>query len=115
MSERNDNYWAVPGLSLTFEHVQNVVAGAFGIDTDAMKQPTRTRDVCMPRQICMFIGYTYLRMKGCECARKSGLGSHATVIHSVRLVRSLYATDRGYRRSLEKILGTLALEPKYLS
>lgn len=115
MSERNDNYWAMPGLTLTFEHVQNVVAGAFGISKEEMITPCRTRDKCVPRQICVFIGYTYMRMKGCECARMSGLGSHATVIYSVRVVRSLYQTDRLYRKSLEKILSTLALEPKYLS
>ncbi len=93
----------------TIEKIQKFVAQFYGIKIAELISKNRARSVARPRQIAMYLAKTLTS----ESLPKIGAGfggkNHATVIHSVKLVKELMNSDQKILQEIksleEKIVG----------
>lgn len=84
----------------TIEKIQKITAEFYGIKISDLSSKSRERSIARPRQIAMYLAKNFT----CESLPKIGAAfggkNHATVIHSVKLVRELLNEDQ---KTLEEI------------
>ena len=93
----------------TIEKIQKIVANFYGIKISDLTAKNRARNIARPRQIAMYLSKNFTS----ESLPKIGAGfggkNHATVIHSVKLVKELMNSDQKILQEVkgleEKILG----------
>lgn len=77
----------------TIEKIQKIVANFYGIKIADLSSQSRTRSIARPRQIAMYLAKNLTS----ESLPKIGAGfggkNHATVIHSVKLIKDLMNSD----------------------
>lgn len=71
---------------ITIEHVQKVVAEAFGVKISDLKSKRRTKAVVLPRQIAMYLCRTLIGASLPEIGEASGGRDHSTVIHAIKVI-----------------------------
>ena len=74
--------------------VEAAVARAFGVSQAALRSPSRTREVTLPRQVAMYLLKVMLDMPYSQIGRHFGGRDHSTVIHSIRRVGELMEADK---------------------
>ena len=78
----------------TIEKIQKIVAQFYGIKISDLVAKNRSRNIARPRQIAMYLSKNFTS----ESLPKIGAGfggkNHATVIHSVKLVKELMNEDQ---------------------
>jgi chromosomal replication initiator protein len=89
----------IPG-KLTFERVcipvatiQERVSSHFKIPLREMKSKRRAREVARPRQVAMYLSRQLTSQSLPEIGRRFGGRDHTTVLHGVRQIEKLRATD----------------------
>jgi chromosomal replication initiator protein len=94
---------------VTIEEIQKRVAEHFNIRLSDMHSPRRARAVARPRQVAMYLAKQLTSRSLPEIGRKFGGRDHTTVMHAVRKIDELRATDASLsedvdllRRMLEK-------------
>lgn len=78
---------------LSPEAILKLVALQFNIRVVDLKSSKRTRDLTMPRQICMYLLRRHLVMSYPEIGRFLGGKDHTTVLHGVTKMANLMRTD----------------------
>lgn len=99
---------ALPGAVCDIQDINRACCHPYGTPPEELCRKTRQAAIREPRQIAMFLAYKYLRMKTTEAGRAYGK-DHATVIHSTRVVRSLYETDKFFRQRIHQIMAQLGI------
>lgn len=78
----------------TIEKIQKIVANFYGIKISDLTSQNRARSIARPRQIAMYLSKNLTS----ESLPKIGAGfggkNHATVIHSVKLIKELMNSDQ---------------------
>ena len=84
MTTLNSGSYILPGIvpdsNLTYIQLKRIVCGTFGTSIEMLHSKTRIREICIPRQVCMFLGRTVLKMTFKEAAI-SFLLDHSTAVH----------------------------------
>ena len=86
---------------VTIEEIQKRVAEHFNIRLSEMYSSRRARAVARPRQIAMYLAKQLTVRSLPEIGRKFGGRDHTTVMHAVRKVEELKATDNGFSEDVE--------------
>ncbi len=86
---------------LTIEDIQKKVAEHYGIRMADMHSPRRARPVARPRQMAMYLCKQLTTHSLPEIGRKFGGRDHTTIIHGVRKIEELIATDAAMRDDAE--------------
>ena len=93
---------------LTMEEIQKRVAEHFKIRVSDMSSARRSRAVARPRQVAMYLSKQLTSRSLPEIGRAFGGRDHTTVMHAVRKVEELMATDQSFAEDLELLRRTLA-------
>jgi len=86
---------------ITIEEIQKRVAEHFNIRLADMHSARRARAVARPRQVAMYLAKQLTARSLPEIGRKFGGRDHTTVMHAVRKVEELRATDTSFNEDVE--------------
>src|SRR5690606_32751780 len=86
---------------VTIEEIQKRVAEHFNIKISDMHSARRARAVARPRQVAMYLAKQLTSRSLPEIGRKFGGRDHTTVMHAVRKIEELRATDSGFSEDVE--------------
>jgi len=86
---------------VTIEEIQKRVAEHFNIRLADMHSARRARAVARPRQVAMYLAKQLTARSLPEIGRKFGGRDHTTVMHAVRKVEELRATDNSFSEDVE--------------
>jgi chromosomal replication initiator protein len=86
---------------VTIEEIQKRVAEHFNIRLADMHSARRARAVARPRQVAMYLAKQLTSRSLPEIGRKFGGRDHTTVMHAVRKVDELRATDSAFSEDVE--------------
>ena len=86
---------------VTIEEIQKRVSEHFNIRLSEMYSSRRARAVARPRQVAMYLSKQLTSRSLPEIGRKFGGRDHTTVMHAVRKVDELRATDNGFNEDIE--------------
>ncbi|GLI20642.1 chromosomal replication initiator protein [Xanthobacter flavus] len=91
------------------DDILRVVAKHYNVSRADLLSQRRTATVVKPRQIAMYLAKTLTLRSLPEIGRRFGGRDHTTVLHAVRKIDGLVATDRALADEIE-VLKRLALE-----
>lgn len=86
---------------VTIEEIQKRVAEHYNVRIADMHSARRARSVARPRQVAMFLAKQLTSRSLPEIGRRFGGRDHTTVMHAVRKVEELKATDSGFAEDVE--------------
>jgi len=86
---------------VTIEEIQKKVAEHYNIRLSDMGSARRARAVARPRQVAMYLAKQLTARSLPEIGRKFGDRDHTTVMHAVRKVEELCATDPAFSEDVE--------------
>ncbi|MCA8932334.1 MAG: chromosomal replication initiator protein DnaA, partial [Rhodospirillaceae bacterium] len=92
---------------VTIDEIQKAVASHFRIKVSDMHSARRARAVARPRQVAMWLCKQLTPRSLPEIGRKFGGRDHTTVMHAVRKIEELSATDASFAEDLELLRRTL--------
>ena len=93
---------------VTIDEIQRKVAEHFNMRIADMHSERRARAVARPRQVAMFLAKSLTQRSLPEIGRKFGGRDHTTVMHAVKKVEELMASDHGFAEDIELLRRTLA-------
>ncbi|HEX2217380.1 MAG TPA: chromosomal replication initiator protein DnaA, partial [Gemmatimonadales bacterium] len=88
---------------VTIEEIQKRVAEHYGVRPADMQSSRRARAVARPRQLAMYLAKQLTPRSLPEIGRKFGGRDHTTVIHAVRRIEELRATDSALAEDIEHL------------
>jgi len=86
---------------VTIDEIQKKVAEHYNIKLADMHSARRARSVARPRQVAMYLAKQLTARSLPEIGRKFGGRDHTTVMHAVRKVEELRATDHSFSEDVE--------------
>nr|WP_119677301.1 chromosomal replication initiator protein DnaA [Indioceanicola profundi] len=86
---------------VTIEEIQKKVAEHFNIRLSDMSSARRARAVARPRQVAMYLAKQLTQRSLPEIGRKFGDRDHTTVMHAVKKVEELCASDPAFAEDVE--------------
>src|SRR5580698_2845709 len=92
---------------VTVDDIQKATAEHFGLKQSDLISERRTRSVARPRQAAMWLAKQLTTRSLPDIGRRFGGRDHTTVLHAVRRIDALRATDAQLARDLEALLGKL--------
>ena len=97
-----------PIQELSPQVIRDRVAQQWGVTADALASKRRTKEVTVPRQIAMYLIRELLDLPLVDIGKVFGGRDHSTVIHSIRKVEEVMASDPALRQRIEGIRAELA-------
>jgi len=86
---------------VTIEEIQKRVAEHYAIRLSDMHSARRARAVARPRQVAMYLSKQLTTRSLPEIGRKFGGRDHTTVMHAVKRIEQLRATDAGFAEDID--------------
>jgi chromosomal replication initiator protein len=86
---------------VTIDEIQKRVAEHFNIKMAEMTSSRRARSVARPRQVAMYLSKQLTSRSLPEIGRKFGGRDHTTVMHAVKKIEELTASDRALAEDVE--------------
>jgi len=93
---------------VTIEEIQRKVSEHYNIRLSDMIGPKRVRTIARPRQVAMYLSKELTSRSLPEIGRRFGGRDHTTIIHGVRKVEELRASDQQIAEDLELLRRLLA-------
>lgn len=93
--------------TLTVEEIQRKIAEYYNVRLADMHSPKRSRTVARPRQVAMYLAKKLTTRSLPEIGRHFGGRDHTTVIHGIKKIEELLATDTGIREDIDLLRRTL--------
>ncbi|MEH6699515.1 MAG: chromosomal replication initiator protein DnaA [Brevundimonas sp.] len=92
-----------PERRITVDEIQKTVSEHFNLKQADLLSERRTRAVARPRQIAMYLCKQHTTRSYPDIGRRFGGRDHTTVLHGVRKIDSLLATDEQIARDVEAL------------
>jgi len=89
---------------VTIEKIQKIVCHEFKIALSQIKARNNSPKFAFPRQIAMYISKELTKSSLPEIGKKFGGKHHTTVLHSIRKIEKLKATDSKFNSEINKII-----------
>jgi chromosomal replication initiator protein len=83
------------------------VGKAFGVTVKDLKGPTRTKEVALGRQVCMYILREEFNYKLEEIAKFLNRQDHTTVLHAIDKIKSKMMIQDGFNRQVAKTITSI--------
>lgn len=88
---------------LTIDEIQRRVADHYALKINDLISPRRARDVARPRQVAMYLAKMLTPRSLPEIGRRFGGRDHTTVMHAVKRIEALRATDHELDRDINQL------------
>lgn len=88
---------------ISIEDIQKQVASHYNIKVSDMHSARRARLVARPRQVAMYLAKKFTSKSLPEIGRRFGGKDHTTVMHAVKRVDELMATDHEFSQDVEML------------
>ncbi len=88
---------------LTIDDIQRRVADHYALKINDLISPRRAREVARPRQVAMYLAKMLTPRSLPEIGRRFGGRDHTTVMHAVKRIESLRATDHELDRDINHL------------
>lgn len=85
---------------VTIEEIQKKVASRYNIKISDMSSDSRVRDIARPRQIAMYLSKMLTPKSLADIGRKFGKKDHSTIIHAVKSIEKLCASDKDFEEEV---------------
>lgn len=92
----------------SIEEIQRATAEQFGLTIHDMKSQRRSIYIARPRQVAMYLAAALTSASLAMIGRCFGGRDHSTVIHALRRVEELLATERHLARDMRSICAGVA-------
>jgi chromosomal replication initiator protein len=89
---------------VTIEKIQKIVCHEFKIALSQIKARNNSPKFAFPRQIAMYVSKELTKSSLPEIGKKFGGKHHTTVLHSIRKIEKLKATDLNFNSKINKII-----------
>lgn len=99
----------LPQLLGKVQTIQIAVAKHYGVSRLDLLSSRRTHNIVRPRQVAMFLAKHLTFMSLPQIGRKFGNRDHTTVLHAVRKIERLRATDDWVRADVDRLLDQLKI------
>lgn len=87
--------------------LDSYICNLFNCTLDELYSKTRLRQVVMARQLCMTVLKEFSDLSLAQIGSRYGDKNHSTVIHSIKTVKNLYATDKSYRAKVDDVYNAI--------
>jgi len=94
---------------ISIDYIQKVVSDYFQLDTETLKSKTRKRHIVQARQLAMYFSKKFTKASLANIGSQIGDRDHATVLHAVKTVDNLVATDKQFKKFVEDINKKLSI------
>jgi chromosomal replication initiator protein len=88
-------------LIITADYIIEIVADHFNLDRDALLSAKKTKDIALPRQICMYLCSELTNLTQTEIATKLKRNNHTTVIHGVNKIKEAIIVDKELENNIQ--------------
>ncbi len=88
---------------ISVEDIQKQVASHYNIKISDMHSARRARQVARPRQVAMYLSKKFTSKSLPEIGRRFGGKDHTTVMHAVKKVEELMASDHEFSQDVEML------------
>ncbi|WP_199556466.1 chromosomal replication initiator protein DnaA [Sandaracinobacteroides hominis] len=88
---------------LTIDEIQRRVADHYALKINDLISPRRAREVARPRQVAMYLAKMLTPRSLPEIGRRFGGRDHTTVMHAVKRIEELRATDHELDRDISQL------------
>ncbi len=95
--------WGEEETIISVEDIQRKASEFFNVKLSDMRTKNRTRAVCVPRQIAMYLARQLTHASLAEVGRAFGGKDHTTVLHAVERVRALIQEDPKFKKTIESL------------
>lgn len=85
------------------DHIQKVVASAYGVHVRDLKAARRTLNVVRPRQIAMYLAKMLTLASLPEIGRRFGGRDHTTVLHAIKKLDAVVEKDSAFAAEIESL------------
>lgn len=92
-----------PERRITVDEIQKTVAEHFALKQADLLSERRTRSVARPRQVAMYLCKQHTTRSYPDIGRRFGGRDHTTVLHGVRKIEELLASDEQIARDVEAL------------
>lgn len=92
---------------VTVDEIQKTVAAHFALKPEDMVSSRRARAVARPRQVAMYLAKTMTTRSYPDIGRRFGGRDHTTVLHAVKVIERLLASDEAMARDVEALTRVL--------
>jgi chromosomal replication initiator protein len=92
---------------VTVDEIQKTVAAHFALKQEDLLSARRQRAVARPRQAAMYLAKTMTTRSYPDIGRRFGGRDHTTVLHAVKVIEKLIASDPQMARDIEALQRTL--------
>jgi chromosomal replication initiator protein len=93
---------------VSVDEIQKRVAAHYDVRVAEMFSARRARNIARPRQVAMYLAKTLTSLSYPEIGRQFGGRDHTTVMHAVRSIEGLVATDHGIAEDVSLLRSLLA-------
>ncbi len=93
---------------IRIEDIQRVVSKHYNVSRSDLLSSRRTRTIVRPRQIAMYLSKMLTPRSLPEIGRRFGGRDHTTVLHAVRKIEELAASDNGLQQEIEMLKRNIA-------
>ena len=87
----------------SIDYIQKVVSDYFKVPVSEIFTSTRKRHVVQVRQAAMFFAKKYTELSLAQIGIQCGDKDHATVLHAIRTIENMKATNKEYKDKLDEI------------
>lgn len=95
------------GQRLTVDRIQRAVCEAFDLSLTDMVSKRRARIIARPRQVAMYLSKKLTKRSLPDIGRRFGGRDHTTVMHAVKRIEELRATDAEFNARIEAVESAL--------
>lgn len=89
------------------ELIIRVVRRKFNLSMEVLQSKTRKRKIVFPRQLCMYLIYTYTKTNLLDIGRKFGGRDHTTVIHAKEVILDLIDNNNQESKDILEVKGII--------
>lgn len=89
------------------DDIIRTVCQHYGLETSAIHNKSRKREVVQARQIAMYLAKTYTDLSASKIGRLIGNKDHATVLYACKNVKELREVDKAFQAEMNEILSEL--------
>ncbi len=90
-------------MIITADYIIEVVADHYSLDKEAILSTKKTKDIVVPRQVCMYLCNELTNLTQSEIAAKLKRTNHTTVIHGVNKIKKDLPVDNELQSSIQII------------
>ncbi len=88
---------------LTLDDIKGTICEHYGLSIEELCSRSRKRPLAYIRQLVIYFGHKYTELSSVQIGKQIGGRNHATVIHSINLIKNLKDVDEQVRNDIDEL------------